>query len=169
MTVYLIAAIAKNNAIGKDNKLLWHLPADMEFFKKTTLNHVVIMGRKNYESIPDKFRPLPNRINIIVTRKKEYIAPDCLLANSIEEALKLAEKQNGKKIFIIGGGEIYNYCLEKKYIDTMYISKVDANLDADAFFPSINECEWNKTSLFHHAKDEKNNYDFTVYCYEKRS
>lgn len=135
--ISIIAAIGKNRELGKDNKLLWHLKNDMERFKKITLNQVVIMGRKTYESLPAKFRPLPHRINIVITGKsKNLIAsnhPSLIVATSIDEALKKAKIFN-KEIFIIGGASIYEQTLA--IADKLYLTIVEKNYpDADAFFP----------------------------------
>ena len=107
MIISLIAAIAENLVIGKNNDLPWNLPDDMKYFMQTTKGHYVIMGRKNYDSIPEKFRPLPNRTNIVITRQKAFQAPGCIVVNSIEDALKIPEKSGEEEIFIIGGAELY--------------------------------------------------------------
>jgi dihydrofolate reductase len=107
MIISMIAAVATNRVIGKDNDLVWRLPDDMKYFMETTQNHFVIMGRKNYESIPHKYRPLPNRVNIIITRQKDYKASDCIITNTIEEALDYARDQAQEEVFVIGGGQIY--------------------------------------------------------------
>ena len=112
MKVSLIAAVSRNNVIGKNNNLIWHLPKDMKFFKDTTQGHHVIMGRKNFESIPHKYSPLPNRTNIIITRQNNYLAKGCIVVNSIKEALEIAKQKGEKEAFIIGGGEIYKLALE---------------------------------------------------------
>src|SRR5688572_1383436 len=112
MNTILIVAIAENNAIGKDNKLLWHLPADMKFFKEQTTGHTIVTGRKNYESIPEKFRPLPNRTNIVVTRDQNYPSLGAIVASSLEDAIGKAKKNGTEKCFIIGGGQIYKESLE---------------------------------------------------------
>ena len=136
--ISIIAALGKNRELGKDNKLLWHIPQDMKRFKDLTAGNVVIMGRKTYESIPEKFRPLPNRVNIIVTRDKSYkITVKHLtviqVCHSIEEALQKAKEFN-KEIFIIGGASIYQQGI--KYCDKLYLTLVDNEYpDADAFFP----------------------------------
>ncbi len=169
MEVILIVAVAKhNNGIGKDNNLLWHLPADMKFFRTQTTGYPVISGRKNYESIPEKFRPLPNRENIIVTRQDiEY--PNTEVCNSIEKALKLAESYGKEKVFIIGGGQIYKQFLEKNLIDKLVITWVDAELDADVFFPELNS-DWIISKEEAHYIDDKNKYDyiFTEYVKNKQ-
>jgi dihydrofolate reductase len=103
MIVSIIVAASSNNVIGKDNDLIWHLPVDMNFFKTKTNSHHVIMGRKNFESIPHKYRPLPNRTNIIITRKEDYIADNCIVKNNLVDAINHAKKNHEKEVFIIGG------------------------------------------------------------------
>ena len=135
--ISIIAAIGKNRELGKNNKLLWHIKADMERFKKLTRNQIVIMGRKTYESLPAKFRPLPHRVNIVVTRNPKNVAfnnhPSLIIVGSIDEALKKAKTFN-KEIFIAGGASIYKQTLE--IADKLYLTIVEKNYpDADAFFP----------------------------------
>ncbi len=131
--ISIIAVIGKNRELGKDNRLLWHIKEDMVRFKNLTSGQVVIMGRKTYESIPDKNRPLPGRINIVVTRNRAWTPLGCLATHSIEEAIEKAKEFN-KEIFIIGGAQIYN--LGIKYADKLYLTLVDKKYpDADAFFP----------------------------------
>ncbi len=134
-TISMIAACAENRAIGKDNKLLWHIPEDFKYFKNKTARHVVIMGKKTYDSIG---RPLPNRENIVITRDINCKIEGCIVVHSLEEALKKAKalEQNGE-IFIIGGAQIYN--LGMKFTDKLYITLVKGNFDADAFFPNYSE------------------------------
>ncbi len=131
--IAIIAAIGKNREIGKNNQLLWHIKADMERFKKLTLGNVVIMGRKTYQSLPQKFRPLPQRINIIVSKQKDFTSDPIILAPSIEEAIKKA-KEFKKEIFIAGGASIYEQTL--LLADKLYLTLVEKEFpDADAFFP----------------------------------
>lgn len=132
--ISIIAAIGKNRELGKDNKLLWHIAKDFQRFKKLTLNSVVIMGRKTFESIG---KPLPNRINIIITRNRSWTPLGCTVCHSLEEGLVEAKKFN-KEIFIIGGGEIYKQGL--KYADKLYLTLVIQEYpEADAFFPDYSE------------------------------
>ena len=119
MIISSIVAVSENNVIGKDNSLIWHLPADMKFFKEKTTGHCVITGRKNYESIPEKFRPLPNRINIVITRQKEYIAPGAIVVGSLEEAFEKASQTGNDEVFIIGGAEIYKQSMH--LTDMLYV------------------------------------------------
>jgi len=135
--ISIIAAIGKNRELGKDNKLLWRIPEDMKRFKDLTSGQVVIMGRKTYESLPKKFRPLPNRINIVVTKNQNWKMPGCLISNSLDEAI-LKAKEFNKEIFIIGGASIYNQGL--KYADKLYLTLVDKEYpDADVFFPDYKD------------------------------
>lgn len=165
MIVSLIVAVAKDRTIGKNNDLIWHFPKDMAFFKATTQNHWVIMGRKNYDSIPERFRPLPNRTNVVVTRQSNYEAEGCLVVNSIQEALDLAKKEGQEEVFIIGGGQIYTQALKDNLIDKMYITHIDKAFHGDAFFPDIDYNQWKIISEEHHSKDEKHEADFVIRTY----
>jgi len=168
MKVALIVAMDLERGIGKNNDLMWHLPADMKFFKETTTNHVVVMGRKNYESIPEKYRPLPNRENVVLTRNEAYVAPNCHVFNSLEDCISYYSTKNEEKtVFIIGGGEIYKMALEASIIDEMYITHVDKKYDADTFFPEINSAIWKSESIFKFEKDEKNEASFEIKKYTK--
>lgn len=168
MKLILIVAIAQNNAIGKDNNLLWHLPADMKFFKEQTNGYPVITGRKNYESIPEKFRPLPNRTNIVVTRDVNYSAPGAIVKNNLEEAIELAKTEGKEKCFIIGGGQIYKECLAKSLVDEMLITHVGAAPEADTFFPEIKENDWKKSIIQKLNADEKNKFSMEFCVYERK-
>lgn len=158
--ISIIVAVAKNNVIGKDNQLIWHLPADMKFFKGKTSGHTIITGRKNYESIPEKFRPLPNRVNIVITRQQDYNAPGSFVVNSLEQAIEKAKQNNDNEIFIIGGAQIYAQSIG--LVDKMYVTKIDHEFDGDAFFPDIDYAKWKVSSEVKHTADEKNIYDFTI-------
>ena len=145
MQVSIIAAIGKNRELGRDNKLLWHIPEDFKRFKDLTSGHVVIMGRKTYESLPEKFRPLPDRVNIVVSRHPEPVSgsrnqfgmTELIYCSSIEEAIDIA-KVKVNEIFIIGGASIYQQGI--KYADKLYLTLVDKEYpDADAFFPEYGE------------------------------
>lgn len=166
MKIIIIAAISNDNAIGRNNDLLWKLPNDMKFFKEKTAGSIVITGRKNYESIPEKFRPLPNRINIVVTKQKEYDAKGAYVVATIEEAIQKAKELNIQNCFVIGGGEIYRQTIE--LADELYITHVDANFpDADVFFPTINESWWNTEFITKQDIDEKHQYAFNIVRYER--
>ena len=167
MIISIIVAISKNQVIGKNNQLIWNLPKDMKYFMDTTMNTTVIMGRKNYESIPKKYRPLKNRNNVIITRNKSYKAEGCLVVNSIEESMESLRNIENKEVFVIGGGEIYKKFLEKGLIDRMYITHIDEQFDGDTFFPEINYDSWQSSELLNHKKDESNPHDFKIMVYNK--
>lgn len=167
MIVSLIVAVAENNVIGRDNTLIWHLPKDMQFFKQTTLNHHIITGRKNYISIPEKYRPLANRTNIVLTRQNNFTEENCVVLNSLEAALDFAKKNNETEVFIIGGGQIYKEAIEKGLVDKMYITHVHHAFEGDTFFPEVNIEKWQKISEEHHRKDEKHAYGFSFCVYSR--
>jgi len=158
----------ENRGIGKDNDLMWHLPADMKFFRETTTNHIVVMGRKNFESIPEKYRPLPKRENVVLTRNSSFKADGCLVAHSMEECLNLFDENEERTLFIIGGGEIYRQALEMNVLDELYITHVNKSYAADTFFPKFDLKEWTVSVLFEKEKDEKNPASFSVVKYIKK-
>ena len=162
-TVSIIVASAQNNVIGKDNALLWRLSDDLRNFKRLTSNHAVIMGRKTYDSIG---KPLPNRLNIVVTRSKNLQIEGCRMALSLEEALEIAQKEddNCNEIFIIGGETIYRQALP--LADVVYFTEVFTTLEGDAFFPELGS-EWKEQTRTHFKANEKNEYDFDVVIYKK--
>lgn len=157
----MIAAVAENNALGKDNDLLWHLPDDFKRFKQITSGHFIIMGRKTFESFP---KPLPNRTHVIITRQKDYHPENCIVVSSIEEAISVCPKE--EDAFIIGGGEIYSLALP--YADSLDITRVHTSLPADTFFPEINLDQWKIISDEFHQKDEKHKYDFSFQTFLKK-
>ncbi|MFC0344387.1 dihydrofolate reductase [Epilithonimonas hispanica] len=159
--ITIIAAIGKNNALGKDNQLLWRLPKDLKHFKSLTENHPVVMGRKTYESIG---KALPNRTNIVVSRKDNWFEENILIVSKLKEALKFAKKIN-ENFFIIGGGEIYKQTME--LADKLEITYVEEDFEADTFFPKIDLKIWQKTNEEFHAKDDKNDHDFYFQTYER--
>lgn len=168
MKVALIVAMDLDRGIGKNNDLMWHLPADMKFFKETTTGHVVVMGRKNFESIPERYRPLPNRENVVLTRNKSFEAEGCFVFHSMEDCLKQYEREEGKTIFIIGGGEIYGQALSLGVIDEMYITHVNKSYDADTFFPEFSLAEWRVETISSHSSDEKHKAGFIVLKYTRK-
>lgn len=163
MDVIIIAAVAANRVIGKDNDLVWHLPHDMNFFKESTKGFPVIMGRKNYESIPLKYRPLPGRLNIILSRDPMYMLSKAIVVSDLEQAIEIAEEEEKDKVFIIGGAQIYSLALELEVVDEMLITEVDAQLEGDAYFPEYNASEWDKELLLQHPVDEHHKYAFSIY------
>lgn len=160
--ITIIAAIAKNNALGKNNQLIWHLPADLKRFKQVTLNHHIIMGRKTFESLG---KPLPNRTSIIITRNKNYKAEGCIVVNSLTDALKVAAVDENP--YILGGAEIYKQAIE--IADKLDITFVHHNFEADAFFPKIDTTIWKETSRQDFKADEKNKYDYSFVSFEKKN
>ena len=166
MTVSLIVAVSENKVIGKDNDLAWHLPDDMKFFKDTTKGHYVIMGRKNYESIPHKFRPLPKRTNVIVTRQNNYKAEGCLVVNSIEGALKLAHEAEDNEPFVIGGGQIYKHAIEHNLVDRVYLTRVHTEIDGDTYFEDLDD-SWKLVHADLHPSDDKHPFAFTFQTFER--
>lgn len=166
MNYSLIVAVGNHNEIGKNNDLLWHLPRDMKFFKDTTNGHIVVMGRKNWESIPEKYRPLRNRENIVLTRNGSYTADGATVITDFS-MIPEAVKDDHKKCFIIGGAEIYKQAIEEGNVNEMYITHVDASFDADTFFPAIELANWNSEIIVTNDKDEHNPYAFTIKRYWK--
>lgn len=169
MIVSMIAAVANNNVIGKDNQLIWDLPKDMKFFMDTTMNRHIIMGRKNYESIPVKFRPLKKRVNIIVTRNLAYKAANCIVVSSVLDGLKFAKKSGESECFIIGGGQIYQHALDQDLVDKLYLTHIKSDFEGDTFFPKINYGKWDSKLLFNNTADDKNPHDFQVIEYVKKT
>jgi dihydrofolate reductase len=162
MTITLIAAAAENNALGKDNQMIWRLPDDFKRFKQLTTGHYIIMGRKTLESMNG---PLPNRTNIVITRQQDYTYEGCTIVNSLDAAL--AACPQNEEVFIIGGGEIYKQSLAKA--DKIELTRVlGISPEADAFFPEINPVEWKLTESVFHAKDEKHSYEFVLETWVKK-
>ncbi len=168
MIVSIIVAVSKNNVIGKNNNLIWHMPNDMKFFKNKTTGHHVIMGRKNLESIPHKFRPLPKRENIIVSRNKNYSANGCVVVSSIEEGIKIAKKNNEKEVFIIGGGEIYKLALKLDLVNKIYLTRIYENFEGDTYFPKINN-KWKEIFRKKCKKDNLHNYNYDFITFIKNN
>ncbi len=166
MIVSLIVAVSENKVIGKDNDLVWNLPTDMKFFKDTTKNHFVIMGRRNFESIPSKFRPLPNRTNVIVSRQEKLEAEGCIVVDSIEKAIELAKVAKDQEPFIIGGGQIYKYAIDNQLIDRVYLTRVHTEIEGDTFFEDLDD-SWKLVHEKHHPKDERHPFSFTFQTFER--
>ncbi len=158
----IIVAVGKNNVIGKDNQLVWHLPRDMKHFKETTTGHYIIMGRKTFES---NGRPLPNRTNVIITRDKDYKAEGCVVVHSLEEAVNLAK--DDPEPFVIGGGVIYK--LAMPIVDRIYLTQIHHKFEGDTFFPEINMDDWNETEKRDFEPDEKNKYAFTILTLDRKN
>jgi len=157
MIISIIVAKSKNNVIGIKNQLPWHLSDDLKHFKKITLNHPIIMGRKTYESIG---RPLPQRTNIIITRNSDYQVDGSIVVSSLQKAIELASSKNEEEIFIIGGGELFKETIS--LANKIYLTEVDVILEGDAFFPSIDSSEWKEIKRLDFKKDSTNEYDFSI-------
>jgi dihydrofolate reductase len=157
MRISAIAAMSSNRVIGKDNQIPWYLPADLKFFKRTTTGHHVIMGRKNYMSIG---KPLPGRVNVVITRNPFFISSGCVVVHSIEEAFAVAHAQGEGEVFVIGGGEIYR--LAMPFLDRIYLTTIDLHVTGDVYFPQVNPEHWAVTSEERFGPDPKNTYSFMI-------
>jgi dihydrofolate reductase len=167
MKISLVVAVAENGVIGKDNDLPWRLPDDMKFFMEKTKGHHVILGRKNYESLPDKYRPLPKRTNIVVTRRPDYMASGCTIVHSIGEAFRIAEANGEKEAMVIGGADIYRLALP--YAHNLYITEIKASVEGDVYFPEYDKQNWREVSRIPHEKDERHAYPFDYVLYQRIS
>jgi dihydrofolate reductase len=161
MIISFIVAVSQNNVIGKDGKLPWNLPADMQYFKRVTAHHHIIMGRGTYEALG---KALPNRTNIIITRQKDYDAPGCVIVGDIKSAIDYAKAHEETECFIIGGGDIFRQSLV--WADKIYLTRVFHNFEGDTFFPELNPDDWKLTSEERHLPDEKNHYAFAFQVFE---
>ena len=160
--ITIIAAIGSNNELGKDNDLIWHLPADLMRFKKVTTGHAIIMGRNTFESIG---KPLPNRRSIIITRNTSYTKEGCEVVHSLGDAINLIQDQ--EHAFIIGGAQIYNESMNKNLVDQLDITEVHQNFEADVFFPVIKNSIWKEVSRASFSSDEKNKFNYSFITYKK--
>jgi dihydrofolate reductase len=161
--ITIIAAASENNALGKDNDLVWHLPDDFKRFKELTSGNYILMGRKTYESFP---KPLPNRKHLIITRQEDYQVPEnCFVFDSIQSCFDEVLEFSDKDIWIIGGGEIYKQSMG--IADRIELTRVHAEFEADTFFPEIGE-EWKLVKEEYHTADERHKYDFTYLTYDRR-
>lgn len=166
MNVSMIAAMGKNRVIGKDNDLPWHLPDDFKYFQETTKGHFVIMGRKNWESLPHKFQPLPGRTNLVITHRNDYQAGGALVFNTLEAALRLARDKSEREAFIIGGGEVYRMGLP--HADTIYLTEIDGEFEGAVTFPEFSEEDWTEVSRHHHKIDDRHAFSFDFVIYKRR-
>ena len=160
--------MASNGVIGKDNDLVWSLPADMKFFMSTTKGHVVVTGRKNYESIPEAYRPLRGRTNVVITRNRDYVAEGAVVVHSLQEALEVARKAGETECFVIGGGQIYGQALKEGLVDTQYITHVEASPEGDAFYPAGAWDGWSALGLHEQAMDERHDHGFRIVQYNRK-
>ncbi|MGA2655314.1 MAG: type 3 dihydrofolate reductase [Gammaproteobacteria bacterium] len=159
--ISLIAAMTKDHAIGKDNRIPWHLSADLKYFKKMTLHKPIIMGRRTFESLG---KALPERTNIVVTQQDDFKAQGCEIAHSLHQAIKMASP--APEIMIIGGGQLYQEAI--KIANRMYLTLIDTDTKGDTFFPKWNENEWHEISRETHHKDAENPYDYSFVVLERK-
>ena len=163
MTISLIAALAKNRVIGKDNKLPWNLPEDLKHFRDLTLGKPMIMGQKTFESIG---KALPNRVNIVLTRDKSFKPEGCIVAYSVEEALKAAEDCECSEIMVIGGGNVFSQFLP--LADKMYLTMIDEDFEGDAYFPEFDWSNWQEINRVENLPDKDNPYKYTFLELERK-
>jgi dihydrofolate reductase len=161
--VVIIAAVAKNRVIGKDNQLIWNIPEDMAHFKALTAGHTVIMGRKTWESLPPRFRPLPDRHNIVISRQADYAAPGAEVADSLENALKLAATV--ATVFVIGGEQIYRQAMA--LADRLEITEIKLEPEGDAWFPEIEANDWKNTAKNTPSSQSGTGFSFLTYCRQR--
>jgi dihydrofolate reductase len=159
--IIMIAAVAENNALGKNNDLLWHLPLDFKRFKEITSGHHIIMGRKTFESFP---KPLPNRTHVIITRQKDFVHEGCIVVQDIEKAIAVCPTD--EDLYIIGGGEIYSQSID--LADQLDITRVHNSFNADVYFPEIDPKIWELTSEIFNPKDEKHLFDYTFQTFVRK-
>jgi dihydrofolate reductase len=165
MRVSIIAAVAQNGVIGRDGKLPWHLSADLQRFKRLTMGHTIIMGRRTWESIG---RPLPGRRMVVVTRQPNYKInfPDVVTANTLDDALKIAKAACDVEAFIVGGAQLYDEALHRA--DRLYLTRVLTQVEGDTYFPRYDASQWMQTSAECHSADTKNEFPFRFECYERQ-
>jgi len=161
--VSLLVAMDLKRGIGKDNRLPWHLSDDLKQFKRLTMGHHMILGRKTYESIG---KPLPGRTTILLTHRPDFQPDGCLVAHSLEEALSIARERGESEVFIIGGGQVFAQALP--LADRIYLTRVHARVEADVYFPSFDETQWIEIERSDYPADSKNQFAFTFQLFEKR-
>ena len=163
MLISLIAAVAENGVIGQDNELVWRLPDDFKYFKQTTSHHPVLMGRKTFESLG---KPLPNRLNVVITRNSDYQPEGVLVVDSLEKAIEEARKTGIFEAFVIGGAEIYRQAISSA--DRLYLTEVNASFEGDVRFPDFDKSEWQEISRRHHPVDERHAVAFDFVIWERK-
>lgn len=162
MIVSMIAAMGKNRVIGKDNKMVWRLPKEWQYFKSVTTDHCIIMGRKNVEA---QGRALPNRTNIVLTRNKDFTFPGCIVMNDLETALAYCKDKGEQEVFICGGGQIYELALP--LADRLYLTEVDYSEVGEVYFPKFDESKYSKKLVSSCDVSSDNKYAWSAYLYEK--
>ena len=164
MIVSQIVAVSENWIIGKDNSLTWDMPDDMAWFKRITMGHTVIMGRRNYEANGNM--ALPGRSNIVISRQKDLTYDDSLVFPNLEVALELCRKEGQEEVFIVGGGEIYRLSLP--ITDRIYLTVIHTKLEGDTTYPELDPSVWRKIHIDTHRADERNLYDYTFYILDRQ-
>ena len=162
MIISQIVAVSLNSVIGVNNGLPWHMPTDLVYFKEKTMGHHIVMGRRNYEA---EGKPLPGRVNIILTRDKNYTIDEGVVVHKIEDAISLARKAGEKELFIIGGEEIYK--LAMPLTDKIYLTRIHTEVKGDTFYPEI-DSSWKEGSRSEHKKDAQNPFDFDFLVYKRK-
>jgi len=163
MTVSLIVAVSSNGVIGRDGGLPWHLPADLKHFKRTTMGHHLIVGRRTWEEVG---KPLPGRTMVVVTRSQRFAPEGAKVVRSVEQALEIAAEDD--EPFIGGGSQIYRIALARDLVHRIYLTRIHAEVEGDTFFPEFDLDDWELVSEEHHEADEKNEFDFSFLVYERR-
>ncbi|MGB3780719.1 MAG: dihydrofolate reductase [Tunicatimonas sp.] len=158
----IMVARSDNRVIGRDNDLVWHMPADLKYFKETTTGHFVVMGRKTYESVN---KPLPGRLNIIVTRQPDYYREGCIVVHDVEEAFQLGEKNGQEELFVLGGAQIYELTLPQ--VDRIYLTEIKAEFEGDTYFPEIDYTQWKEVKREEHIPNEKNPHPYAFVVFER--
>jgi dihydrofolate reductase len=168
LIISLIAALTTNRVIGKNNDLPWHLPDDMKYFMNTTKKHAVIMGRKNYDSLPSKFKPLKERHNIVISAQQDYKAAGATVVSSWQAAMDEAARHTppGAEVFVIGGAQIYQLAMPTA--NRLYLTEIQTTLDGDTFFPAFDKSGWMEKSRMHHPADSRHPYAFDFVVYDRR-
>ena len=159
----MIVAMADDRVIGQNNRLTWHMPADLKHFKRLTMGHTLIMGRKTFESIG---KPLKGRSTIVVSRRQHYEAEGCEVAGSLQEAIDMAKPD--QDVFIAGGGQIYEQAMTMKQVSTIYLTRIYGHFSGDTYFPEIDQSEWTLTSKVDHEPDEANRYPYSFMVYQRK-
>lgn len=160
----MIVALAHDRVIGHNNRLIWHMPADLKHFRRLTMGHTLIMGRKTFESVG---KPLKGRTTIVVSRQQDYEANGCEVAGGLQEAIGMADP--GRDVFIAGGGQIYEQAMHMKQVNTIYLTRIHGRFTGDTFFPEIDEAEWTCTSRVDHEPDEANTYPYSFLVYQREA
>lgn len=165
MRVTLIAGVARNGVIGRDNALLWSLPEDMKHFRATTMGAPVVMGRKTWASLPERFRPLPGRHNIVLSRQPGFEAPGASVVRGLDEALALARRDGAPRVFVIGGAQIY--CEALPHADELMLTEIDRDFEGDAHFPPFGHEAFAEVARERHRAAPPNDFDFSFATYRR--